>query len=234
MEEEETITHFRSKLCDVLVKNGLIDPDAFRAKTFSLSCKAELQLQKRGQHSTDDFSRFRGELLRQLGLDKKRHVVGAINEFRNKVMQLSDYFNTNRQQAERNFASLPEFNIRASQVATKLRAELTKLKDEWKDQLRPILVDLVEKSWGEWGDVRRIYKAIGPERIRSFRNIQALAPHITSDIVRLFAAESQKKLKPAVEQLLALMVHKFEETAGTLEQPLLHNQVRGRCGREPP
>ena len=204
----------------------MIDAEAFKSKTFSLSCKAELQLQQRGQHSTDHFSRFRGEILHQLGLDKKRHVVGAINEFRNKLLQLSDYFNTNRQQAERNFASLPEFNARAGRVATRLQAELIKLKEEWKAKLRPILADLVEKSWGEWGDVRRICKSIGHERIRSFGNIRNLAPHITRDIFQLFASESQKKLKPAVEQLLASMVHKFEETAQKLDQPLLYNQVR--------
>ena len=56
-------------------------------------------------------------------------------------------------------------------------------------------------------------------------SIRTLAPDITADIYKLFAAESHKKMKPAVENLLALMVNRFERTAQDLEQPLLNQQV---------
>ena len=225
VEEVETICHFQTKLCDVLIKNGLLDNEAFKSKRFSLSCKAELQLQQRGTRSTEHFSLFRNELLEQLCLNKKRHVLGAINEFQNKVLQLSDYFNNNRQDAERNFASLPEFNIRARQVASQLRNDLTKIKDDWKNALRPILVDLVETSWPKWSDVERISKSIGLERIKRSNNIRSIAPAIASDIYNAFTAVSHKKLKPAVEKLLGLMVNKFEENTQELKQPLLNHQA---------
>ena len=225
MEEEETIHHFQTKLCDVLTKNGLIINSTFKSKRFSLSCKAELQLQQRGTSSTDHFSRFRSELLEQLCLDKKRHVLGAINEFRNKVMQLSDYFNNNRQDAERNFASLPKFNIRALQVSKQLRKDLTKIKDDWKKELRTTLVDLVETSWPKWSDVQRISRSIGLERIKQSNNMQSIAPDIGRDIYNAFAAESSKELKCAAEKLLSLMVNKFEENTQELKQPLLNHQA---------
>ena len=232
MQEHQTIRHFQAKLCDVLTKNGLIAKEAFASKRFSLSCKAELMLQQRGQHTTQMFSNFRSELLTQLCQDKQRHVVGAINEFRNKIMQLSDYFNTNRQQAERNFASLPDFNSRARRVGDKLRAELTCVKEQWKVKLKSDLVDMVEQSWEEWGDVARITTSIGAERIKQRRNINGLAPDITRDIYKLFTTAAHKKLKPAVHELLSSMVYKFEETAERLDQPILHSQARTWFGVE--
>ena len=225
MKEEQSIRDFHSTLGDVLTSNRLVSEAAVRAKSFSLSCKAELQLQQRGQNSTKNFCRFRTELLEQICRDKKQHVLYAINEFRNKVLQLSEYFNNNRQEAERNYAALPQFNKRAREVAKRLRLDLTLVKDEWRKHLRPALVDMVEKCWNKWGDVNRIWVSLGPEKIKARGNIRSLAPDIAEDIYKLFAAESQKRMRPAVENLLALMVNKFEHTVQDLDQPLLNHQV---------
>ena len=209
----------------MLTSNQLVSEDAARSKSFSLSCKAELQLQERGQHTTEDFVRFRTSLIEQICLDKKQHVLCAINEFREKVLQLSEYFSTNRQEAERNYADLPEFGARAKRVAKRLRADLSFVKEEWKKRLRPALVDLVEKHWNNWGDVNRIVISLGPDVMKGCRKIQNLAPHIATNIYTRFANRSRQHMRAAVENLLGLMVTKFEKTTRELNQPLLKHQV---------
>ena len=225
MAEDQSIHDFHTTLRDVLTSNQLVSEDAARSKSFSLSCKAELQLQRRGQHTTQDFIRFRSCLVEQICLDKKQHVLCAINELHEKVLQLSEYFNTNRQEAERNYADLPEFSARAKRVVKRLRADLIFVKEEWKQCLRPALVDLVEKHWRNWGDVNRIVISLGPDIIKSREKIQNLAQDIAADIYTQFAKLSRKHMRAAVENLLGLMVNKFEKTAQELKQPLLKHQV---------